>query len=96
MATIKGNYWLDLIEKEKRLKGAIESTIRKSIGKKFSDYTDMTMKIKDDIRIELENYGVKHHMGIFHLEYDLDLKYDSSFILTGFDVKFVYLNEDVW
>jgi len=93
---IKGNYWLDLIEKEKNLKKEIELTIRKSIGKKFYDYANMTYEIKEDIKTQLENYGVKHHMGIFNLEYDLDLKYDSNFILTGFEIKSVYLNEDVW
>ncbi len=93
---IKGNYWLDLIEKEKNLKKEIENTIRKSIGKKYADYSDMTAKIKEDIRTQLENYGVKHHMGLFHLEYDLDLKYDSNFILTGFEIKSIYLKEDIW
>ena len=93
---IKGNYWLDLIEKEKNLKKEIESTIKKFLGKKFHDYNDMVTTIKDEIRKQLENYGVKHHLGIFNLEYDLDLKHDHDYVLTGFDVKFVYLNEDVW
>lgn len=93
---LTGNYWLDLLAKEKNLRKEIEATIRKSIGKKFSDYEDMTIKLKDDIRTQLENYGVKHHMGLFHIEYDLDLKYDDDYILNGFKIKYVFLNEDVW
>jgi hypothetical protein len=91
-----GNYWLDVLTKERNIRKEIESTVRKSIGRKFSNYTEMTICIKDEIRVQLENYGVEQNMGIFNLEYDVDLKYDSNFVLTGFEIKFVYLNEDIW
>lgn len=91
--TIKGNYWTDLIEKESNLKKEIESTIKKYLGTKFYDYQDMTSNIRDSIKVHLEMYSVKHHMGVFNIEYDLDLKYDSKFKLTGFEVKQVYLIE---
>ena len=91
---IRGNYWVDLIEREKNIKKEIQATISKSIGKKFSDYNDMTSKIKNDIRKQVENYGVAHHMGVFNLEYDLDLKYDNNFVLTGYEIKFVYLEQE--
>jgi hypothetical protein len=94
MAAIQGNYWLDLIEKEEKLRQEIEAAVDKLIGKKFKDYVDMASQIKDAIRIRLENYGVKHRMGFFDVEYDLDLQYDISFRLGGFVIKFVNLNAD--
>lgn len=93
---IKGNYWLNLLEKESNLKKEIETTIKRSVGKKFLDYQDMVSKIKSDVRTQLENYGIKYHLGVFHLEYDFDLTYDKSFILSGYNVKYVLLEEDVW
>jgi hypothetical protein len=56
----------------------------------------MVSKIKSDVRTQLENYGIKYHLGVFHLEYDFDLTYDKSFILSGYNVKYVLLEEDVW
>jgi hypothetical protein len=93
---IKGNYWLDLIAKEKKLHAEIESAVDSLVGNKFFDYNEMAMSVKDAITRRIENYGIKHHMGIFHLEYDLDLKYDNAHRLTGFVIKFVMLDEDVW
>lgn len=94
--TLTGNYWLDLLTKEKKIRKEIEVIIQKSIGRTFSDYESMTSRLKDDIRTQLENYGVKHHMGLFHIEYDLDLKYDDNYTLTNFNIKYVFLDEDIW
>lgn len=93
---IQGNYWLDLIEKEKKLRREIETAVQKLVGKKFMDYAEMTLHVKEAIRSRLENYGVKHHMGFFNVEYDLDLHYDNSFHLGGFTIKFVNLEDDMW
>ncbi len=93
---IKGNYWLDLIAREKEFAKEIESTVKKLIGKRFHDYPDLAANVKEAIRIHLENYGVKHRMGLFHLHYDIDFKYDKNFILTGYDLKNVQLDDDAW
>lgn len=93
---LTGNYWLELLAKEKNLKKEIETAIKKHIGRKFYNYEDMTAEIKNNVKIQIENYGVKYRMGIFSVEYDVDLKYDSKFVLNGFVIKFVFLNEEIW
>lgn len=92
---VKGNYWVELLEKERRLQIEIEVVIKRFVGVSFLTYDDMTNKLKDNIRIQIENYGVKHHMGIFNIEYDLNLKYDDNYLLNGGNVKYILLDEDV-
>lgn len=93
---LKGNYWLDLLERENAIRYEIELTIRKMIGDLFYDYDEMMVTVRDTIRERLKIYGSKHNMGIFNFEYDLDLRYDMNYRLMGYEIKFVYLDDDVW
>lgn len=96
MVKIKGNFWIDLIEKEAEIKKEIERVVDKMIGRRFKNYSEMSEKVKEAISRRLEEYGLKHHMGIFNAEYDISITQDKNHTFVGYEIKFVFIDEDIF
>jgi len=92
---IKGNYWLELIAKEKDFRKEIESAVRGIVGRCFPDYESLHGAVMSAIRNRLEHYGLSKNLGEFKLDYDVDLHYDDEFFLNGFHIKSVCLVDEV-
>lgn len=91
---IQGNYWSRLIGKEKKFRKEVERVMDRMLGHSFSDYQDMASQVRMAIRNHLEHYGVSQQMGMFNVEYDLDLKYNPQYKLTDYKIKFLFLEEE--
>jgi hypothetical protein len=90
----KGNYWLELISKEKDFRKEIAAAVEQVIGKSFMDYEELHDHVMNNIRTRLEYYGLKNNLGDFKLDYNVDLHYDVDFYLEGYTIRYVYVMEE--
>lgn len=90
----KGNYWLEIISKEKEFYREIQNAVYDMIGMSFSDYDTLHEQVMTNISNHLEQYGLKNNIGLFKLDYNVDLHYDHDFSLNGFNVRYVYIVDE--
>lgn len=93
MAITKGNYWLSLLHKEKKIRKEIECVIETMIGMKFKDYSSMVKNVSETIKDELEMYSVKNRMGNFNIEYDFTLEQKNN-VLCGYTILYVRMDDE--
>lgn len=92
--SLKGNYWLELLNKEKIFKKEIDHVVQQIVGKEFVNYEDLHDYVMDKIQTHLEYYGLNNNLGEFKLDYNVDLHYNSDYCLKGWKTLYVYMLEE--
>lgn len=84
-----GNYWLDLIELEKKIQAAITKVIELFVGKRYSSSKKLHEMIKEAVTDCLEEVAVSEKIPKFQVDYDVQLDFEGE-LLTGAEVKSVF------
>jgi hypothetical protein len=81
-----GNYWLDLIEFENKIKGHIEKSLAVFIGKRYSSSIKLKVMMTEAIKDSLDTFSSQESLLYLNIDYELSLDYKND-ILHGFSIE---------